>query len=875
MQRQTFRFVLPLLFITLILGSHIATQANDVATQANDVSRQFHLANGLSIHKIATDTEVPDCTCITIDEHDNIFAAGPNYLRMLTLNSSGNSLDSVTVVSRSIGQAAQGLHVQNGEVHYVADGGIWRFQLGPDNTDLNSPRRKLLTLPTGGEHQAHAIRRAANNNWYLIVGNDCDSMFKLQNTSSPVIPNPRAGMIWRFSDDWQKREVVAHGLRNAYDFDFNEQGGFVTYDSDGERDVSLPWYRPTRVFHIKKGDDAGWVTRSWKRANHDPTMPRVLAELGRGSPTGVKRASKSSLPERFHTGTFVLDWTFGRIIFVTDQGKTEIVVQPNNYSGFAVTDIETLSDGRLIVSVGGRGTSGGIYLIDSSQEETSPETSTSTPAQTDSPSETNSTISLTSASKLKPHIVKLREQTDRHVKGDLAELAINTLEADESSEQDWIEAIALLIESVGGLGAGDPKDPRGKTQAAAVFDGYRCSIRPQLHASLIERATNVLTQSIEPNRKNRNLYDDIVRAIAVLEPDCPETLACLVNEMQNATDPIRKTHLLIAIARIPTKRNDDQTDQIATEMIELVRGIYAGGFQTDRHWPVRLAELFDALQYRDSLLPSRLVAAEQFGHPADLAWMDKMDPENLERARQRLLSSKTLRNNPKIAAFISRGSDAVPRPIIRHWLDQSETREAGLIALASHARVSDAEELLSEAWSSNSEIRQLVRSAIEKLDLVLPPRPNQSPSTKVWEDRAENILQLSPDVDVGSRIYETKQCKKCHAGSRAMGPRLEGVGKRFTSFDLLRAIYDPSHTIPDRYRPRIIMTHDGERIEGIPVYESFDGITLITQDGKTIRVERHQISQSKNSNVSSMPEGLLDGLADQEVCDLVSYLNRL
>ncbi|MCH1493764.1 MAG: hypothetical protein L7U72_00935, partial [Rubripirellula sp.] len=597
MQRQTFRFVLPLLFITLILGSHIATQANDVATQANDVSRQFHLANGLSIHKIATDTEVPDCTCITIDEHDNIFAAGPNYLRMLTLNSSGNSLDSVTVVSRSIGQAAQGLHVQNGEVHYVADGGIWRFQLGPDNTDLNSPRRKLLTLPTGGEHQAHAIRRGSNNNWYLIVGNDCDSMFKLQNTSSPVIPNPRAGMIWRFSDDWQKREVVAHGLRNAYDFDFNEQGGFVTYDSDGERDVSLPWYRPTRVFHIKKGDDAGWVTRSWKRANHDPTMPRVLAELGRGSPTGVKRASKSSLPEHFHTGTFVLDWTFGRIIFVTDQGKTEIVVQPNNYSGFAVSDIETLSDGRLIVSVGGRGTSGGIYLIDSSQEETSPETSTSTPAQTDSPSETNSTISLTSASKLKPHIVKLREQTDRHVKGDLAELAINTLEADESSEQDWIEAIALLIESVGGLGAGDPKDPRGKTQAAAVFDGYRCSIRPQLDASLIERATNVLTQSIEPNRKNRNLYDDIVRAIAVLEPDCPETLACLVNEMQNATDPIRKTHLLIAIARIPTKRNDDQTDQIATEMIELVRGIYAGGFQTDRHWPVRLAELFDALQY--------------------------------------------------------------------------------------------------------------------------------------------------------------------------------------------------------------------------------------------------------------------------------------
>ena len=148
--------------------------------------------------------------------------------------------------------------------------------------------------------------------------------------------------------------------------------------------------------------------------------------------------------------------------------------------------------------------------------------------------------------------------------------------------------------------------------------------------------------------------------------------------------------------------------------------------------------------------------------------------------------------------------------------------------------------------------------------------PNHAPATPLVIKIIFSQLHA-----IAYKIYETKQCKKCHAGSRAMGPRLEGAGKRCTSPDLLRAIYDPSHTIPDRYRPRIIMTYDEERIEGIPVYESVDGITLITQDGKTIRLERHQISQSKNSNVSTMPEGLLDGLADQEVCDLVSYLIRL
>ncbi len=867
MQRPTLSLVRPLLFITLTFQHHVCC--------ADEVSGQFHLAEDLSIHQIATDTEVPDCTCITIDEHDNIFAAGPKYLRMLTMSTDSNSWESITVVSQSIHQAAQGLHVRNGTVHYVADNGVWGFQLGPDNTDQHSPKMKHLELPTGGEHQAHAIRKGDDGNWYLIVGNDCNSMTSLQNIPRPAIPNPRAGMIWRFSNDWKRREVVVHGLRNAYDFDFNENGGFVTFDSDGERDVSLPWYRPTRVFDMQLGDDAGWVTRSWKRANHDPTMPSVIAELGRGSPTGVKRASKSCLPDRFHSGTFVLDWTFGRVIFVTDQGETEIVAQPSDYTGFAVTDIETLSDGRLIVSVGGRGSSGGIYLIDSSQKKSNTAASPAKPIQPDRQSVTESATKSKTPSRLMQHISTLRQRASRQIENGLAELAIQKMEAEESSEQDWIEAIALLIESVGGLGEGNPKDPRGKTQAAAVFDGYRCPIRPQLDAPLNERATKILLEAINTYRDHPSIYEDIIRAIAVLEPDHPETLACLIKELQRTTDPIKKTHLLIAIARVPAKRNDEQTDQIATEMINVVRGIQSADLQTDRHWPMRLSELFEALQYRDSLLPSRLVSDERFGHPADLVWMHKMDPENLERARQRLLSSDELRSDPEIATFIARGSDAVPRPVIRQWLAQPRTREAGLIALASHARPSDAELLRNEAWSSNSEIRRMVRSALDKLDHALPPRPNQSSSIKAWEERADTVLKLSPDVAAGAQLYEIKQCKKCHAGRLAVGPRLEGVGKRFESFDLLRTIYDPSHTIPDRYQARIILTQDDERIEGIPIYESVDGITLITQDGKTVRVERHEIIDMKNSNVSTMPEGLLDGLSDQEVSSLLSYLNTL
>ena len=850
------------------------------ATQAENLSSRFKLAEGLEIHQIATDAEVPDCTCIAINDKDQIYAAGPNYLRMIQLDETDNEFASVTNVTQSIHQAAQGLYVDSGSVYYVADGGIWQIELNEDSTDSGQKRIKHIDLPTGSEHTSHAIRKGKDENWYLIVGNACDSMAALQNTKNPLIPEPRAGMIWKFSSDWKNRSIVAHGLRNAYDFDFTDDGNFVTYDSDGERDISLPWYRPTRVFLIKPGEDAGWVTRSWKRPNSDPSMPTVLAELGRGSPTGVKRSKGKRLPERFHNGTFVLDWTFGRIVFVSDKGRTELIAQPRDYSGFAVTDIETLKDGRLIVSVGGRGSSGGLYLIDRIRHQSNSPTERSVGIEEtakDQQTEINETrtANLIRPSKEKRLIKQIRDRPTPAIHIEAASLAISAIENQPTDIDSWHECLTLLIESVGGLGKGDPKDARGGTQSAAVFDGYRGPIRPKLSDKLRDRASKAILAAIPNYRGETNLHDEMIRTIAVLEPEESYALKGLLTEMQEATNPIRKLHCLLAIARLPCKRSDDQTEVIVDAMLDIVRGVRSKKMNTDRHWPIRLGELFDALQYRDSLLPSRIVAHPDFGEPADLIWMERMDPENLERARQKLLAQEPFRNNPEIATFIARGDDVVPRPITRQWLSQVETREAGIIALTNDARITDEIILRREAWSSNAEIQKLVRSALKRLDLEIPPRPNESESVSAWDERLEVISTITGEQNVGAKIYEKKLCAKCHDGNRTLGPRLEGVGKRFNRETLLKSIYDPSDTISDRYRSRIIISKEDERIEGIPIYESVDGITLLTADGKTLRIENDKIQSMKPSSISTMPEGLLDGLSDQEVASLIEYLQSL
>lgn len=71
------------------------------------------------------------------------------------------------------------------------------------------------------------------------------------------------------------------------------------FDSDGERDISLPWYRPTRVFRTAQGDDAGWLSRSWKRPKYDVQMPIELADLGRRFTNWRDAVSRQSSPRAF------------------------------------------------------------------------------------------------------------------------------------------------------------------------------------------------------------------------------------------------------------------------------------------------------------------------------------------------------------------------------------------------------------------------------------------------------------------------------------------------------------------------------------------------------------------------------------------------
>lgn len=335
----------------------------------------FWVPDGFVVQRVADDKLAHDCFCMTLDHAGRPIVSGPGYLRTLIDDDRDGVFDRSIDWTREIKQGAQGLWSEGKSLYWVSDGGLWRSEDTDGDSVANGRAQRVIELPTGGEHDAHAIKRGPDGYWYLIAGNFAANISRLANDPNAPIARPRAGTLWRMSPDFSRRGVWAHGLRNCYDFDFLPDGQAVTYDSDDEREATLPWYRPTRALVLSPGSDAGWCGAAWKDDDYRVTMPLVLARLGRGSPTGVAVYEHTSFPERYREAVFVLDWTFGRVIAIypsanlkpeeriPDKIPTEVFMQPTGTAGFAPTAVCVAPDGSLLVSVGGRGILGAVYRV--------------------------------------------------------------------------------------------------------------------------------------------------------------------------------------------------------------------------------------------------------------------------------------------------------------------------------------------------------------------------------------------------------------------------------------------------------------------------------------------------------------------------------
>ena len=355
-----------------------------------DETVPLNVPQGFTATLFADDDLAHDVYCLTFDSQGRLVVSGREYVKRLIDSDGDGRADKVEVFADGPETGAQGMYFHGDDLLCVDAEGLLRYRDRDADGVADGPPERFLKTEIGGEHGPHAIRKGPDGWWYLIAGNRSGVNAKYVTLPRSPVKHPRAGVVLRLKPDLSGGEVLAEGFRNAYDFDFDIGGDLFTFDSDGERDISFPWYQPTRVFHVVPGGDAGWVSDHWKRPNYFLDMPPVVGDFGRGSPTGVVCYRHTQFPEKYRGALFIEDWTFGRVIALplktdgaTFSSEPEQFISGAGEIGFAPTDIEVGPDGCLYVSVGGRGTRGGVYRIQYTGGDAPEETETAEEQKTD------------------------------------------------------------------------------------------------------------------------------------------------------------------------------------------------------------------------------------------------------------------------------------------------------------------------------------------------------------------------------------------------------------------------------------------------------------------------------------------------------------
>jgi putative heme-binding domain-containing protein len=181
--------------------------------------------------------------------------------------------------------------------------------------------------------------------------------------------------------------------------------------------------------------------------------------------------------------------------------------------------------------------------------------------------------------------------------------------------------------------------------------------------------------------------------------------------------------------------------------------------------------------------------------------------------------------------------------------------------------------------------RAAVASELAALDqpvATAPPPATNRRFVKAWTMNdfagALGTLAAGRDPARGRKLFTEIGCVQCHrhgAVGGLAGPDLTAVGSRFDARALLESLIEPSKVVAETYRNVAITTKAGVIHEGRIVGEDDKGIVIATNpvdSDDRRRIAKAQIESQRVSEISSMPEGLLNTLERDEVMDLLAWL---
>lgn len=161
-----------------------------------------------------------------------------------------------------------------------------------------------------------------------------------------------------------------------------------------------------------------------------------------------------------------------------------------------------------------------------------------------------------------------------------------------------------------------------------------------------------------------------------------------------------------------------------------------------------------------------------------------------------------------------------------------------------------------EVWGPIDQLTENTQSEIERYTELL----------------SESVLKAA-SASNGKQLF-SKNCGACHildgAGGR-IGPDLTGANRGSIDY-LLYNMLDPNGDIQDDYKMQVITSRDGRTYLGNIAAENDRQIVMRIVGQEELIINKADIQSRESSEVSMMPQGLLQTLSDEEVADLIKYI---
>lgn len=751
--------------------------------------------------------------------------------------------------------------------------GLWRLR-DTNGDDQLDKADFLREMPGGGEHGPHSVIVSPDGKGLYFNGGNHTQLPKNMERSRAARAwqedhiTPRlwdgnghakgilapGGYICKTDPDGKTVELLSYGFRNQFDIGLDANGELFTFDADMEWDIGSPWYRPTRINHATSGSDSGWRSGAGKWPTYYQDSLPASVDIGPGSPTGVVFGTGAKFPAKYQRAFYALDWTYGTMyaIHLTPDGASFKGEKEEFVAGkpLPLTDaIIRPQDGAMYFTIGGRRTQSALYRVTyTGKESTAP-----APA-----------LAVTAEAKLRHELEKLHEE------GTGTDAIAKAWPYLGHKDRFVRTAARVAIE----------RQPVAQWSAKALAEtNPQAAIEALTALSRMGRSEAAATAAAEAQKKSGVSSGPVHSTPAGDLALQKEVLNALAKIDFKSAAPELKLPLLRAWQLAFTRFGKPDAATCAAVAAKL-----------DPHYPSadplinrELAPILVLVDSPTVVAKTVPMLATVRDVVADIATEGLLARNsNYAKAAYEMQASRP-NGQAIMLAYVLRSATAGWTPSLRRsyfaWFPSTRAWKGG------NSFNKFMENIRTEALATFAPAEE--RAALDELSKRTAPAPAQNVVMPKGPGKAYTVDDLAAlvagglkgrDFERGKAMFTATLCAACHrfAGDGgSIGPDLTGSGNRYTIRDLAENILDPSKVISDQYGSEEITLKDGGLVVGRVVGEEGGKLMVMASPltpNDLTPVDKASVASRKEWKVSMMPPGLINSLNEEELKDLIAYI---